>query len=252
MNNDLSQFIEKYNCYMRKRKDFAYIYTMDEILIKLRIKFVNITKNVYDKIGELYPTIKKYTLMNFFKIYFDGKQKLIEKDVACHLCDKSFVHNSSVMYDKENNNSIIHGKCNLDRINLKKYNIIREKFKNNNICKICNEECDESDYIVMGDNEHDFYHKFCCVKKVKAKYKKLMCQICNENLFPDINKHKLEFCFEIKNKDEEKYVHVICAKTTTVKYKKEFAHTNFNKCGVCKFYIIDEEYVHNRCLNVGL
>ena len=33
------------------------------------------------------------------------------------------------------------------------------------------------------------------------------------------------------------------------KYKKSFAHTNFNKCGICKFYIIDEQYIHKICLN---
>ena len=244
MENEISEFLGKYNNYMKDFNEYNYIYSPKEVYRKVCIKCESDT-NLYDELAQLYPTIRKYIMLNYHKIYYDGKQKLIRKNEKCHLCNMSFIHICSAALDYENDNKIIHAKCLVDRITLRKFNTVNEFFRANNICKICNKPCLDNNNVIM--NEDIFYHKQCCQDRIRNKFKDEICYICKELLFPNIYLEKLEYCHEAK--DILNCIHLLCTKDKSKKYKKSFAHTNFNKCGICKFYIIDEQYIHKICLN---
>ena len=247
MENEILNFVKKYNKYIveldNSEDNDEYIYSGKDVLAKICSTYTSID-NMYDKLGELYPPMKLYIVMNYWKIYYDGQQHVIQKNSVCDICDKGYMHNNSAVEDC---GKIIHKKCLANRIKLKNFNAIKEIFLENDICQICDEQCLVANHVIM-DDESNFYHRQCCVEKIRNAYIDVLCCECNTLLFTDININKLEYC-QI-GKDTEKLYHESCTNKSK-KYKKSFAHTSFNKCPVCKFYTIDEQLIHKKCLNVS-
>lgn len=240
MDSDFLSIINSYNQEMRENNDTEYIYTENMIKEKLGDKRHR-RLNIYDKTGEVFPTLRKYFFVNYYKIYIDGVQKLVDKTKKCNICNNIFNFDSVAIYDNENN--IIHAKCHTNQENTIKRNKLLEYFHENNVCQICNEVCTTPKHVMMIDDY--FCHKSCCIKKIQETTNNMTCTICNEKLFPSSIK-KFEYC---TNKDNDT-IHIDCAKKNkTIKYKKVEIHTSFNKCGTCLFYILDErKFIHDNCV----
>lgn len=238
MDENFSEFLVNYNDHVRNADEEQYLLTKEQILKKIGDQYFN-RVNIYDKIGAQFPTIKTFILQFYCKIYIEGKQILILKSVDCHKCGHNFSHDTSATFE---NNIIIHKTCE-DHNN----NDMLPTMPDGTRCAICGENCDGN--IVMDKNL--FFHKQCCVAAVKKNIKDWSCMICSELLFPNMNKHKFDYCQLKKNKSH--VTHVTCAKNDKVnKYSKTMAHVAFNKCGICGFYVLDNKYMHDICKNFEL
>ena len=126
--DDFTAILANYNSEMRSNNDAEYIYSENEILKKIGKK-----SNMYDKIREEFPTIRKFLMVNYYCVYFDGVQKMIPKNTLCNICNKDFCFNSSITY---NNRNIIHSRCQTILDNNKKREKMLKMFNDNNLCKI--------------------------------------------------------------------------------------------------------------------
>ena len=237
MDENFSEFLTSYNNHMRNIHEEQYLITKDEILKKIGEHYFN-KVNIYDKIGVQFPTMKMFILEFYCKIYIEGKQIVLLKTIDCHKCKHNFSHNTSATFE---NNLIIHKSC-------------ETQTNNNNIptmpigtrCNICNEKC--YDNIIMDNT--NFLHKECCSTVIKKDISDWSCNICSEPLFPNMKKHKFDYCHLKGNKSH--IAHVNCAKNDKKnKYVKTLAHVGFNKCGICGFYVLENKYMHDMCKNIN-
>ena len=232
---DFDTFLKNYNNYYGHHDKI----TKEFIDYKLKTKVCSVG-NMYDKISEEFPTIKRFIFDTYYKSYIKGKQVVIRKDSICSKCNNDFSHDKSIAFEDD---KLIHLTC-IDRIN---NNPIKDQmielFNEHNICPLCNKRCQLKDQIVMDRN--DFYHKKCYVENVRNFSKNLKCGMCNELLFSSTMNHKLPYC--TKN-DCDDFFHVDCAKKDEkTKYKKNHIHIALNKCSMCDFYVHDGKYFHNVC-----
>lgn len=239
MDENFSEFLSNYNDHMKNNNGEQFILTKVQILKKISEHYFN-KVNIYDKISAQFPTIKMFIIKFYCKIYIEGKQVLILKSVNCHKCNHNFSHNTSATFE---NNIIIHKTCE----NHHNYDDSLPTMPVDTCCAICGEKCNGA--IIMDKNL--FYHKECCVTTIKNNIKDWSCAICSKLLFPNLNKHKFDYC-HLKN-DKSYITHVACAKNDkSNSYNKTMAHVAFNKCGICKFYVLDTKYMHNKCKNFEL
>lgn len=238
MDSEFFSIIARYNQDMRVAHLDDYVYSENMIKEKIGSKH-SIKTNIYDVIEKAFPSIKMYFLDHYYKVFYNGKQKLVLQTSLCNLCNKSFAYDGAITYDMSNN--IIHHNCEEKRINKIKRNKILEKLENNPLCKMCGEKCEDKKYIMMvGD---DFIHRNCCVNKIQETTDNMTCEICNEKMF-NIHMPKYEYCM---NKNIN-VAHVECAKKSKEKFRKKHINTRFNKCGVCFLYISNEnEFIHDCC-----
>ena len=230
MDKNFSDFLEKYNEYMN------YEITKEEIMTKVNENNYN-RVNMYDKIGKQFPEIERFLVEFYCKVYIEGKQIVLLKTDTCGKCGRNYGHNSAATFE---NNEIIHKTCE-EKTTFKDAPTMLFGTK----CTFCDQECDGK--IVLESN--NYYHYNCCVQLIKDNVKDWQCTICNEILFPNLRKHRLDYCF---NKETKEKVHEKCAKKDKDnKYTKTYAHTSFNKCGICGYYIMDNIHIHNKCKLLG-
>lgn len=237
MDENFSEFLINYNTHMKNIDEEEYLISKEEIMKKIGEKYFN-KVNIYDKIGIEFPTIRMFIMEFYCKIYIEGKQIVLLKTVKCPKCKHNFSHNTSATFE---NNIIIHKSC---EIQISNDNIIT--MPDGTRCNICNEQCDGN--IIM--DKTNFFHKECCAKIIKQDISSWICLSCNEPMFPNMKKHKFDYCHLKDNKSH--VVHVNCAKNDKAnKYVKTLAHIGFNKCGVCKFFILENKYIHDMCKNIN-
>lgn len=235
MNKKLFLFIKSYNDFMRNNGNQELIYNFNDIEKNL-FKSYNDTINIYDKVSKLYPSIKKYIMDNYFKIYLDGNQELLLKNQTCNICEENFNHISAVKMDE---NNIVHSCCYNNKITKLKALKINNKFDKTDKCLLCKNKFSNNKNIMYRENT--FYHKECYTNTIKNAIKDKKCSVCNELLY-DLNS-ELIYCYETKNKDD--LFHSKCA---TKKHIQKSIQTKFNKCSVCNFYVEGKEYIHDECI----
>lgn len=241
MDENFKEFLGNYNQYITHLEDESYLLTEKMIMKKLDEEYLN-KVNIYDKISVQFPTIRKFILEFYCKIYIGGKQLVMLKMYNCPKCNNNFTHNIAATIE---DNKIIHKTCGI---------LIKDKnipvLPHNTMCLLCDTVIDEKDENIVMD-KNIFYHKLCCVNKVKNTIKDFSCNICSKVLFPTMTKNRFECC-RLK-KDKNIMAHVLCAKNNVSEnYSKTPIHTSFNKCGICNFYILDDgKYMHEICKNIN-
>lgn len=232
MDKNFSDFLGKYNEYMKNSYNENTEITKEEIMERINEKYYN-RVNMYDKICVQFPTIERFLVEFYCKVYIEGKQIVLLKTDLCNKCGRNYGHDSAATFE---NNEIIHKSCEENIVN-SDVPVMRP----GTLCKLCGLECKGK--IILEDN--DYFHFNCCVEAVKNNIVNWQCKLCEEQLFPNLNKHRMDYCV---NKKDKSHAHVKCAKADKDnKYTKTYAHTSFNKCGICGYYIMDNKYIHNKC-----
>lgn len=234
MDDSFGDYMKDYNIYA---EEFGLpkisIFKVEE---QLTLIYGTDRNNLYDKLENIYGELKKYNTDYMCKVYYSGKQLIVSNESLCHVCDKNFAMTCGAVMDK---GKLIHSICKANDSTRVVYAFMQEKFKNNNICVICGEQCN-SGHIVMIDDT--FCHKSCCVEATINSFKDLKCFICLKPI--EKVRTSIDYCTH-----NEHTVHVQCAKESckSLKYKKVKVNLSLNKCGICLFYTTDNKYFHTIC-----
>jgi len=237
MDNDFILFIAAYNSHMRSLNANEYVYTEEQLKSKIDTNCPN-RKNMYDKVAKYFPTIQKFMLDNYHKVYIDSRQKLVLRTKTCHVCNNNFGQVCAVKLDEDR--EMIHATCDKKRKNEMKCRKVNEMFNDFGSCFICSEEFTDNKNVLFTDKK--FCHISCYVNKVKDRVKDNKCSICDSTLFTDLNKTELVFCYE--RKQPNLHFHSSCARG---KHIQTSIRLSFNKCGTCRFYIEEKKYIHDFC-----
>lgn len=235
MDELFTSFISLFNSHIKANDgEKISVFKVDRLM---REKYGSDRTNLYDKVGEMFPTIDRYILDNYYKVYNDDCQIIVSKNTTCHLCTKTF---EMCRIGTTVEGELIHKRCcKRDNKNNVKFEF-EKMFSENNKCKIC------SDMIVTIPvmHEDNFYHKQCCVNMTIDHYKNLKCFLCDKPI--ERYKNLIEFCSK-----DNLHVHTSCAKASdrSIKYKKTKVHLSLNRCCVCGFYTSDSKQMHTICQN---
>jgi hypothetical protein len=234
MDGSFTEYLQDYNIYAEEvglkrisvfdaEQQLTTIYNMDR-------------HNIYDKLENIYKELEKYNLDFMCKVYCSGRQIIVSNEVTCHVCDKNYKMSCGATID---NDRLIHSVCRENDDKKVVYDFMQEKFNENNLCSICEEECDSGHIVMINDT---FCHKSCCINATIENFKDLKCFLCSK----PITKHRMqiEYCTY-----DEHTAHVLCAKAShkSLKYKKIKVNLSLNKCGLCSFYTVDNKYFHTIC-----
>jgi hypothetical protein len=236
MDHDFVLFVTSYNNYMRSLDANEYVYTINDLQCELD-KCSN-EKNIYSKIIKCFPTIEKFLLDNYYKIYIDGCQKVIEKNKTCNVCNNTFSQITAAKKDDEG--CLIHTICDIKRRNKIKCDNVNALFHEKNMCFICNNDFESKLNIIFTNDK--FCHKLCYTNKIKDRVKNNNCSICDRLLYTNLNVDELTFCYERKKPD----VH-FHSKCMDKKHVQASIRLTFNKCGACRFLIEEKLYIHDFC-----
>lgn len=197
--------------------------------------------NVYDKIGIINFELKNYILNNFYKVYYNGTQRLVNKNVTCIICSKNFSMCSAV---NKINESYVHSHCKTIIPRLK--HIATEIMLDNSCCSICNYLCYQYQKIVMNDD--DFYHYDCYNEKIIQSINKFNCSICSKAI-SILNGKYTYLCDTL---DSSYVIHVKCKKDMSEddemrKMKKICICCKLSKCYKCGYYLHSNNLCHSEC-----
>jgi len=230
-NETIHKFIVNYNLTVEDKEDKL---NLEKIKKRVFKTFKNYN-NIYDKISTVYPNTKKYILNNYYKVYKDGKQILIEKDVMCNICSKNFSYCSAISYV---NDLPCHNIC---KPKVSKLTITEELFYDLSFCKLCSLSILKNDCLMHDD---EFYHKECYSNKVNGDHPNtLICNICSKPIIPVKGKHD----YYVDKYDHTNVTHHKCLDDVDG-YKRIIKFYSFNKCFICNFYIYGSKEYHLQCM----
>jgi len=240
MDNSITTYIHDYNIFAKNNglKKIS-IFEADE---QLKVIYGIDKTNIYDKLENIYINLKKYNLENMCKVYCSGKQIIIPNNTRCNVCSKTFRLVCGATMD---NDKLIHASCRENNYQKMVCDFMEEKFKNNNMCKICDTICERNQTVMLDDS---FYHKSCCINKALARFKDMKCYLCCKHIIQ--RRNIIEYCIYNDGENEDiNNAHLLCAKGTakTLKFKKNKVNLSPNKCGLCLFYTMDDKYFHTIC-----